>query len=293
MLLPLAAEVFGARISIGEPWYEFALGPILAVLFLFVPLAQAASWRRTEVRPLLTRYRVAAVLALIAGGAAFALYDQSPWLAPGLLVGVWLIAGVTTDFLRRLGGGGVGRLGRLSAPVIGMTLAHVGLGVFLIGAVAEKVARYEQTFALAPGETAELRGWTFRFEGVEGVEGPNYYADRGTIVARRGDVEFVMRPEKRYFPVAQTPTTEVSIRRMWGGHVYVSLGEAIRERPGVWSMRASFHPMIEWVFAGAGLIAIGGLTAMAGRRRRAAAAARPEAEPAAVPVPAGAAGATL
>ena len=77
-----------------------------------------------------------------------------------------------------------------------------------------------------------------------------------------------MAPQKRFYPVAGTPTTEVAIRKTLGGDVYVALGDPVREEPGAWRIRVSHHPLIDWVFGGAGLIAIGGFMALAARRRR-------------------------
>jgi cytochrome c biogenesis factor len=69
----------------------------------------------------------------------------------------------------------------------------------------------------------------------------------------------------------------------------VALGDTIREEPGVWRIRIAFHPLIDWVFGGAGLIAIGGFMALAARLRRRAPAKVPEPDAAAAPpAPAGA-----
>src|SRR5690606_9534247 len=115
-----------------------------------------------------------AAIALAAGLAAFVFWGGSFWLLPGIAVGVWVVTGVLTDLARRVGPGGFARLGRLSLGVWGMAIAHIGVGLFVIGATAETATRTEQTFALRQGETAEMRGWTFRFDGVTDVEGPNY-----------------------------------------------------------------------------------------------------------------------
>jgi cytochrome c-type biogenesis protein CcmF len=39
----------------------------------------------------------------------------------------------------------------------------------------------EQDIRMSPGQTVELAGHTFRFDGAEAIQGPNYRADRGTI----------------------------------------------------------------------------------------------------------------
>jgi cytochrome c-type biogenesis protein CcmF len=150
-----------------------------------------------------------------------------------------------------------------------MALAHIGIGVFVIGATVETVTRSERTFPLAAGQSAEMAGWKFEFQGLSSVEGPNYYATRADIKVTHqdGSTEMIY-PEKRMYPVAQTSTTEVAIRPTYTSHIYVALGDAIRDQPGVWRIRIAFHPLIDWVFGGAGLIAIGGFMSLAARIRR-------------------------
>ncbi len=157
----------------------------------------------------------------------------------------------------------------LPLTVWGMAIAHIGVGLFVIGATVETATRTERTFPLAAGQSAEMAGWTFEFQGLSPEEGPNYSATRANIKVthENGSTEMIY-PEKRFYPVAQTGTTEVAIRQTLEGHVYVALGDAIRDQPGVWRIRIAFHPLIDWVFGGAGLIAIGGFMSLAARVRR-------------------------
>ncbi len=266
--LPLMTQAFGASISIQEPYFHLTVAPLMALLFLVLPIAQEASWRRAELGPILKRLAPGAVLALVAAVLAFAFQGGSLWQAFGVFTGVWVAAGVVADLVRRIGPGGWRRLTSLSLGVWGMAAAHLGLGLFVIGSVTETATRVERTYVLAPGESAELRGWSFRFDGVRQVEGPNYYATEGVILATHNGSASPMSPQKRVYPVAGTPTTEVAIRKTLGGDVYVAMGDPVRERPGSWRIRVSYHPMIDWVFGGAGLIALGGFMSLASRLRR-------------------------
>ena len=286
---PMFAQALNVSLSIGEPYFQLTFAPMMAALLLFMPLAPMSAWRKTELGPIMKWLAPAGVLALIAGGSAMIMSSWQPWLGFGVLVGVWVVAGVGIDLVRRVGSGGVGRLFKLPLSVWGMTIAHIGIGLFVIGATAETVMRSERTFPLQRGETAAMHGWTFQFDGVKQVEGPNYYATRADITVTHDGRTETIHPEKRFYPIAQSGTTEVSIQKTPTGDVYVALGDTIREEPGVWRIRIAFHPLIDWVFGGAGLIAIGGFMALAARLRRRATATVPETEAAAAPqAPAGA-----
>ncbi len=291
---PMFAQALQVSLSIGEPYFQLTFAPMLAVLLLFLPLAQGAPWRKADLTPLLKWLLPAAAVAVVAALVALAMGGWGMWLGFGVLVGTWVIAGVGMDLLRRIGPGGFGRVFRLPLTVWGMAIAHIGVGVFMIGATVETAGRSEQTFPLAPGQTAQYADSTFRFDGVSQVEGPNYYATQASITVTHGGVTEVIHPEKRFYPVARQSTTEVSIRSTLTGDVYVALGDTIREQPGVWRIRVAQHPLMYWVFGGAGLIAIGGFASLAARIRRRAKMADEalEAKAAGEEAPAGASGAT-
>jgi cytochrome c-type biogenesis protein CcmF len=277
-----------ASLSIGEPYFQLTLAPMIAMLLLFMPFAQAAPWRKAELGPLIKWLMPAAAVAVIAAIVALAMGGWGIWLGFGVLVGVWVVVGVGMDVVRRVGPGGFGRFLRLPLTVWGMAIAHIGMGLFVIGATVETATRTEQTFPLRPGEIAEMAGWTFQFQNLEEVEGPNYSALRANILVTHDGRKEVIQPETRTFQVARTSTTEVAIRKTLGGDVYVALGDQVREDPAAWRIRIAYHPLIDWVFGGAGLIAVGGFLSLAARVRRRSAATAPETEAAveSPPVPA-------
>ncbi len=275
-----------ASISIGEPYFQLTLAPMIAMLLLFMPFAQAAPWRKAELGPLMKWLMPAAAVAVVAAIVALAMGGWGIWLGFGVLVGVWVVVGVGMDVVRRVGPGGFGRFLRLPLTVWGMAIAHIGMGLFVIGATVETATRTEQTFPLRRGEIAEMAGWTFQFQNLEEVEGPNYSALRANILVTHDGKTEVIQPETRTFQVARTSTTEVAIRKTLGGDVYVALGDQLREDPAAWRIRIAYHPLIDWVFGGAGLIALGGFLSLAARVRRRSPATAPETEAAVESAPA-------
>lgn len=268
-LYPLAIEVVtGEKISVGPPYFDLTLTPLMGLLFLAPPIAQAMTWRISEISPILKNLIIAAAIALAAGAAAFVLLSGKLWAVFGVTVGVWLICGTISDFVKRLGGGGLKRVFKMSLGVWGLTIAHIGLGIFVVGAVVETNGRIERTFAMTQGESVDLGDWTFTFNGATYEEGPNYFADRGYITAEKGSRKLELYPEKRMYPVSGTPTTEVAIRKSLAGDLYVALGDPIWGEKNGWTVRVSINPLIDFVFGGVALIALGGFMAFANQRSR-------------------------
>jgi cytochrome c-type biogenesis protein CcmF len=125
----------------------------------------------------------------------------------------------------------------------------------------------EKDVRMSPGQSYELAGHTFLFDGVRTIKGPNYSADRGTLRVFKGEDQVaVLHPEKRTYLVQTRPMTEAGINAGFTRDIYVSLGEALGR--GDWSLRLYYKPFVRWIWLGGILIAIGGLLAASDRRYR-------------------------
>jgi cytochrome c-type biogenesis protein CcmF len=144
-----------------------------------------------------------------------------------------------------------------------MTLAHLGIGLFVIGAVVETTGRYETTLALAEGGSGTVAGWTITLEEVRAIEGPNWYADRAVLTARKGSQQTVLEPMKRFYPAAAMPTTETAIYKTGAGDLYAALGEQ-RDVGGEarWVFRVYYNPLVDLLYLGVTLIGLGGVIAI-------------------------------
>jgi cytochrome c-type biogenesis protein CcmF len=119
-----------------------------------------------------------------------------------------------------------------------------------------------------PGDRIDLAaGYAVEFDGVATGNGPNYQTTVGDLKLLRGG-EFVtdLAPEKRFYPVAQMPTSEVAIHTTLTGDIYVALGE--KQADGRWSLRLYRHPLVPWIWGGALVMAFGGALSLSDRRLR-------------------------
>ena len=151
-----------------------------------------------------------------------------------------------------------------------MLLAHCGVAIFIIGVTLVKGYEHETDVRMNIGDTTTAGGYVFRFDGVVDVDGPNYTASRGYIhVSKNGKEETVMHPEKRVYNVQNMPMTEAAIDTGFLRDLYVSLGEPVSN--GAWSVRIYYKPFVDWIWAGAFFMGVGGFLAVSDRRYRLAA----------------------
>jgi len=260
-LFPLIAEAFGRTISVGEPYFNLTFVPILVLILILLPVVQAWAWGKADLKTW-TRWAMGGAVLT----AAFLLLGVGVMSIPlgaafGVAVGVWLVFGGVWEMKRRAMT--LGRVFKMPARVWAMTLAHVGLGLFVIGAVIETSGRYEATLALAEGGTGTVAGWEITLKEVRAIEGPNWYADKAVLTARKGGASAELLPMKRFYPAAMMPTTETAIHKTGAGDLYVALGEQ-REVDGEarWVFRVYYNPMVDLLYFGVVLIGLGGLLAM-------------------------------
>lgn len=266
-LFPLLAEMTGRQISVGVPYFNLTFAPIMAGLLVALPLVQDWSWARAEPRPKWWRSIIsgAVIGAIVLCALAYTRLPLGAGL--GVALALWLLYGAAREVLRRAVT--PARLFKLPARVWGMSLAHAGIGLFVLGAVVETSARYERTLALEAGQSAQLAGWEITLDRVVSDEGPNWYSERGLLSVRKGSSRAELAPEKRYYPAARMPTTETAIHKTLLGDLYAALGEA-RAVDGVtrWTFRVYFNPLIDLIFLGVVLMALGAAMAVFGKKPR-------------------------
>jgi cytochrome c-type biogenesis protein CcmF len=125
----------------------------------------------------------------------------------------------------------------------------------------------EQDLRMNVGETSTIGGYTFRFDGVREIKGPNYIAARGMFHVSQGNHDVTdMFPEKRHYTVQNQAMTEAAIDSGLLRDLYVSLGEPLAG--GAWSVRLYHKPFIDWIWGGCLIMALGGVLAMSDRRYR-------------------------
>ena len=264
-LYPLLADALGlGKISVGPPYFALLFTLLMAPLVLLLPFGPLTRWQREQPSKPFAMLVPWAGLALGIGIAAFFLAPQGAWkVAAGITGAAWVLLGTVRFLWTRLRTKG----SRFTAEMLGMTLAHLGLAVFLIGALLTEGLSRQRELALAPGQTVTLGAHAFRFDGVERRIGPNYIADRGSVEVTRDGVPMgTMHPEKRSYASGGQVMTEAAIDPGITRDVYVALGEPLGG--GSWAVRVHVKPFVRWIWLGAVLMALGGFVTATDRRFR-------------------------
>ncbi len=257
-LYPLAYEAAsgGEKLSVGPPYFNRVFVPLALVLAAALAVAPIARWRHTP----LALFKNAGLLA----AAALALGVLAPLVLAGTVKagaalaiagGAWVALVLAMDSRRRRG--------HWTRGYMGMAIAHLGFAVTLAGVGVTSQFSRELDVRMAVGESVQLGDVEWRFESLRQVPGPNYMADRGVFVAN-GGARLVA--EKRRYNASRQVMTEAGIAAGFGRDLFVALGEPLAD--GSWGVRISHKPLVRWIWAGALLMAFGGVLAASDRRYR-------------------------
>ncbi|MGH8176085.1 MAG: heme lyase CcmF/NrfE family subunit [Steroidobacter sp.] len=252
------------KISVGPPYFEIAfLIPMIPLVFLLAP-GMHSSWKRASFERTKQVLLIVLGVAIVAGVIlASAVHGWSSVMtAIGFIGALWVAFAALIEPIDRL------RKGHsLSAGIIGMSVAHFGLALFILGATTVESYKEETDLSLKPGQSTEVAGYTFTMTELGEASGPNYEAVQSEIViSREGEQIAVLHPQKRTYRVQKTPMTEAGIDGDWNRDLFVAMGEPLGD--GAWSLRLQYKPMVRFIWLGAFVIAMGGLIAAFDRRYR-------------------------
>ena len=252
-IAPLIAEAFGHKISVGAPYFGALFTMVMVPMVLLLPAGPLLQWRKSDGKSLLRSLRFPAVLTIIATPLIWMWLELPARGLLGLAGSLWILLGMLV-FIRQHK--------RWTPAFVGMTVAHLGVAVFLIGVSMVEYASTERDLRLAPDEQVEVGGYDFTFNGVRQEPGPNYQAWIGEFdVSRGGDPVTHMRAEKRHYGVRGQVMTEAALDPGLTRDLYVSLAEPLGD-DGSWAIRIYIRPFVRWIWLGALMMAIGACIAL-------------------------------
>jgi len=272
-LYPLIADALGwGKISVGPPYFNFFFVPLMATMSVLMGIGSMMNWKRSDPRMIagwLTPALLMSVLiALI--GPVFIGDSGYEWTAAlTLFLGSWLILSMLSDLRYRLRNSSNRLTGvsKLSKSYQGMLIAHIGVAVSILGVGLNTIYSDQRDLLMMPGKVVEQGGYSFHFDGVVKVRGPNYLAEEGRIrIFKDGELFAELKPQKRRYLASGKMMTEAAIDVGFWRDLYVALGEPLAD--GAWAVRLHYKPFVRWIWLGAILMALGGLLSVFDKRYR-------------------------
>ena len=266
---PVFMEALGAgSVSVGSPYYNTVLLPVLLPLALLMGVVPFLPWG-TGHAPAISKKMIAP--ALLLAGTVLALLllplPKNPAVILGFGMAGWILIATFSSVLKKTDT--LKSFRTLPRNFWGMVTAHAGFAVLLAGVTAATQWDTEKILWMGEGDRVTVAGKSLTFLGIEEGLGPDYNVDSGIFTVETGGSAFAfLLPEKRWYPVDQKETTETALLVDGFNVFYLAMGEADKENATRRVVRIYNHPLLLWIYAGAFLMALGGLIAASSRRER-------------------------
>ena len=267
-LAPLVMEIFGmGKISIGAPWFEIAMLVPMIPLLIFISMGMHSLWIKDDIRKVFDRSKFLFITAAIIGFfiPAYFYGRAGLLLVIGSILSIWIILSSFVSIKNGLFPNN--QKSRVNRSVLGMAIAHLGLGLFVLGVTFVSSFGIETDRSFSVGDTLSVAGYDYRLKSIKNAPGPNYQAIEAEIdVYKDNSLYTKLYPQKRTYIVQKSPMTEAAIMASWNKDLFIALGDSLWD--GKWSVRIQYKPMIRWIWFGCLIMALGGAIAISDKRYR-------------------------
>ncbi|MEM6602946.1 MAG: heme lyase CcmF/NrfE family subunit [Pseudomonadota bacterium] len=254
-LYPTILEVIsGSQISVGAPYYNDAIAPLIYAIAVICPLASFVRWKQHQA--VVALFRKIGLLIGITAILGVSVWIFRSQIIPSsafilILLSLWIIVVTISDFTVR---GGLKRPIAILREDIGKFGAHLAIGFLMIGVAGAGIMQEERTFMMSAGTTEQIGDERFRFLKSEIYRIENYISDKAYI--KHENTDRIYQPERRFFPVARQTTTEADIHLSFWRDIYITIGEQNKEGQRLINIR--LHPLVGFMWFAIMLAAVAG-----------------------------------
>ncbi|MFQ5579604.1 MAG: heme lyase CcmF/NrfE family subunit [Nitrospiria bacterium] len=278
-LYPLLMEVLQFnKVSVGPPYYNAVFMPVALGLIFLMGIGPYIPWRKTTARNIKELFGVPVLSAIGAGALLFIFGVREGYTLASMTVVAFVAAAIFIDFGKiALFWGKRDRvnpfLGFFSAyrrnprRIAGL-ITHVGVLVMVVGITFSSIYQTEKVLIMKPGDEVSLKSFQVRMAKLFEAEGVNWAGKEALFdIYQDGRIVTQMHPQKRFYTVSQTPTTETAIYQTKMGHLFVTIPEVSPD--GTWArVRVLHNPLVLWVWYGGGIMGVGGFLNIFRRERK-------------------------
>ncbi len=258
-IYPIIIEVlYNKRISVGGPYFNSTVIPIMIPGFLLMSIAPILSWQTNKInnsKKYVLGFIILSILVLIQSY----FLDFNTWGFVGLLLGFWIVlASIIAIFSSYKI-----KLNIKFLKIINPHIAHFGVGIAIIGITCSSIFQNELDFNLNEGDEFKVNGKTVLFEKIETTNQINFQALRGKFLFDIGKNQSKkIEAGKNYYPASKMITSEAGILHQWNKDIYFILGD---QKNNEWFVKVLINPFVSFIWLGVIIMVYSGLIAVTRR----------------------------
>ena len=262
-IYPIFLEIFtGNQISVGPPYFNLTSTLIMGPGILIMSFAPMINWKKDDLFGLLSRLKIILFLSLLVTFIFFYINFKGPIIAlVGIFLAAWLFFGTLFNFFEKTKY--LKKLKNLNKTFLGMTVAHLGVAIFIAGITGSTLWKVEKIKTLKVGEKVLLNNYSLNFDKIKKIRGKNYIGHEAEFnLYKKNKFIKTLKPQKRFYPVQEFPTTEAAIYSRGISDIYIAMSEPIGNS---WIFRFHYSPLTPWIWIGSIMAFIGGILSFSHR----------------------------
>ena len=262
-IYPIFLEIFtGDQISVGPPYFNLTATLIMIPAVLVMSFAPMINWKKDDLFGLLSRLKTVLFLSLLVTFIFFYINFQGPIIAlVGIFLAAWLFFGTLFNFFERTNY--LKKLKDLNKTYLGMTVAHLGVAIFIAGITGSTLWKIEKIKTLKVGEKVLLNNYSLNFDKIKKIRGKNYIGHEAEFnLYKKNKFIKTLKPQKRFYPVQEFLTTEAAIYSRGISDIYIAMSEPIDDS---WIFRFHYSPLTPWIWIGSIMAFVGGILSFSHR----------------------------
>ena len=250
---PLLVEAFtGSKISVGEPYYNSTVVPIMIPAILVMGIGPILSWGKEDKLKTFKKILPNILLTLIMTFIIFLIYKSYSIIGvAGIILAFWIIFNNLMILIKKL-----------KVHSFGMIIAHIGIGVLILGITASSIWQKEKIINMKINNETKIQNYNIIFKKIDEIKGINYIALRGNFLVfdTKKNLITKLEPENRFYSITKIFTTEASIHTNLARDLYIVLGEG-NPNDG-WIVKIYYNPLVIWIWIGSLIACLGGIISM-------------------------------
>ena len=260
-IYPLFANVlFNNKISVGAPFFNSILSPLMLPITLGMIFGPFLKWQKDDIKKLLSRIKILLLVLFLITIVVWYINFRGPVVSIIFFAfSAWIIASSLFEFLNFFSIKPKFLIKKIPLNVFSQTFAHIGIALIIIGATGTSILKEEKIQFQEIGQIIKINKFNVKFLGVKIIEEKNYMSQMGHFDIFI-DKKFIktLLPEKRMYNTGKQVTTEAAIYSTFLGDLYIAIGEINSLDEYSWTTRIWFNPFTIWIWIGVLFLVIGG-----------------------------------
>ena len=261
-IYPLISSVFFKnKISIGAPFFNSVLSPLMLPISLGMMFGPFMRWQKDDIEKLFSRLKVLLLVLFFFSLFIWYLNHGGPVLSViFFILSAWIITSSVFEFSKFISISPNIHFKKIPLNVFSQTFAHIGIGLIMIGATGSSILKTEKIQFQEINQTIQVESFNVKFLGVKIIEKENYLSQMAKFnIYKNGELIKTLLPEKRMYNTGKQVTTEASIHSTLLGDLYIAIGDNNSINKNSWTTRIWFNPFTIWIWIGVLFLVLGGM----------------------------------